>query len=213
MLDQNQKIRWLAKPVLFAVSLIPLAVLIGRMLHNDLGTNPVETINRYTGDWVLRFLLITLAVTPLRRLFGWNTLLRFRRMFGLFAFFYATLHFLSYAWLDQFFAIDAIIKDVAKRPYITVGFTCFVLLIPLAATSTNGMIRRLGARRWQQLHRLVYFIAIGGIVHYLWLVKSDLTQPLIYGAILAVLLGLRRWSKTCRAPVPAAAGGSSQVFR
>ena len=209
MLDQNQKIRWLVRPALFVASLIPLAVLIGRVLHNDLGANPVETINRYTGDWVLRFLLITLAVTPLRRMSGWNTLLRFRRMFGLFAFFYATLHFLSYVWLDQFFALDAIIKDVAKRLYITVGFTCFVLLIPLAVTSTNGMIRRMGARRWQQLHRLVYFVAIGGIVHYLWLVKSDLTQPLIYGAILAVLLGFRLWGKIRRAPVPAATGGSS----
>jgi len=199
----------LAKPALFLLGLVPLGFLVWKGLNGHLGTNPVETISRYTGDWVLRFLLITLAVTPLRRLFGWNTLLRFRRMFGLFAFFYATLHFLSYVWLDQFFAIDDIIKDVAKRLYITMGFTCFVLLIPLAATSTNGMIRRLGGRRWQRLHRLVYFIAIGGIVHFLWLVKSDLTQPLIYGAILAVLLGFRLWGKTRRTPVPVAAGSSS----
>jgi sulfoxide reductase heme-binding subunit YedZ len=197
------------KPILFLLGLVPLGFLIWKGITGHLGINPVETINRYTGDWVLRFLLITLAVTPLRRMFGWNSLLRFRRMFGLFAFFYATLHFLSYVWLDQFFAIDAIIKDVAKRLYITVGFTCFVLLIPLAVTSTNGMIRRLGARRWQRLHRLVYFIAIGGIVHYLWLVKSDLAQPLIYGAILAVLLGFRLWGKVRSAPAPAAVGGSS----
>jgi len=198
-----------AKPILFFLGLVPLGFLIWKGMQGHLGANPVETINRYTGDWVLRFLLITLAVTPLRRMAGWNRLLRFRRMFGLFAFFYATLHFLSYVWLDQFFVIDDIIKDVAKRLYITVGFTCFVLLIPLAATSTNGMIRRLGAGRWQRLHRLVYFIAIGGVVHYLWLVKSDLTQPLIYGVILALLLGFRRWGKTRRAPVPAVAGSSS----
>ena len=151
MLDQNQNIRWLIKPALFVISLVPLAVLIQKGLNNDLGANPVETINRFTGDWVLRFLLVTLAVTPLRRLFGWNALLRYRRMLGLFAFFYVCLHFLSYAWLDQYFAIADIIKDVAKRPYITVGFACFLMLIPLAATSTYAMIRRLGARRWQRL--------------------------------------------------------------
>lgn len=200
MLDQNQKIRWLIKPALFVISLVPLAVLIQKGLNNDLGANPVETINRFTGDWVLRFLLVTLAVTPLRRLFGWNALLRYRRMLGLFAFFYVCLHFLSYAWLDQYFVLADIIKDVAKRPYITVGFACFLMLIPLAATSTNAMIRRLGARRWQALHRLVYFIGVGGIVHFLWLVKSDLREPLIYGAILAALLGFRLWHRVRREP-------------
>ena len=208
MLDQNQKIRWLIKPALFVIALVPLAVLIQKGLNNDLGANPVETINRFTGDWVLRFLLVTLAVTPLRRLFGWNALLRYRRMLGLFAFFYVCLHFLSYAWLDQYFAIADIIKDVAKRPYITVGFACFLMLIPLAATSTNAMIRRLGARRWQRLHRLVYLVGVGGIVHFLWLVKSDLREPLIYGAILAVLLGFRLWDRAQRAPEAIAAGAA-----
>jgi len=207
VLDKNRKISWLIKPALFALALVPLAILIHRGIDNDLGANPVETINRFTGDWVLRFLLITLAITPLRRLSGWNVLLRFRRMAGLFAFFYVSLHFLSYAWLDQSFVLADIGKDVAKRPYITVGFACFLMLMPLAATSTQGMIRRLGARRWQRLHRLVYLIGIGGIVHFLWLVKSDITQPLIYGAILALLLGfrLRDWarSRAARAPVVA----------
>jgi sulfoxide reductase heme-binding subunit YedZ len=187
------------------LALMPLAFLVYRALNNGLGANPIETINRYTGDWVLRFLLVTLAVTPLRRLFGWNALLRYRRMLGLFAFFYACLHFLSYAWLDQYFVLADIIKDVAKRPYITVGFACLLMLIPLAATSTNAMIRRLGARRWQALHRLVYLIGVGGIVHYLWLVKSDLREPLMYGAILAVLLGFRLWYRTRREPAVAVA--------
>jgi len=196
VLDKNRKINWLIKPALFALALVPLAILVRRGIDNDLGANPVEIINRFTGDWVLRFLLITLAITPLRRLSGWNVLLRFRRMAGLFAFFYASLHFLSYAWLDQSFVFADIVKDVAKRPYITVGFACFLALIPLAATSTQGMIRRLGARRWQRLHRLVYLIGVGGIVHFLWLVKSDITQPLMYGAILALLLGFRLRERT-----------------
>jgi len=205
-LDKNQKIRWLFKPALFVLALVPLAILIHRGVNNDLGANPVETINRFTGEWVLRFLLITLAVTPLRRLFGWNGLLRYRRMLGLFAFFYVCLHFLSYVWLDQYFVFPDIVKDVAKRPYITVGFACFLMLIPLAATSTNGMVRRLGARRWQRLHQLVYLIGIGGIVHFLWLVKSDITQPVIYGALLALLLGFRVWDRARRLQGTVAAG-------
>ena len=205
-MDKNQKIRWLFKPALFVLALVPLAILIHRGVNNDLGANPVETINRFTGEWVLRFLLITLAVTPLRRLFGWNGLLRYRRMLGLFAFFYVCLHFLSYVWLDQYFVFPDIVKDVAKRPYITVGFACFLMLIPLAATSTNGMVRRLGARRWQRLHQLVYLIGIGGIVHFLWLVKSDITQPVIYGALLALLLGFRVWDRARRLQGTVAAG-------
>ena len=203
MLDRNQKIRWLIKPAIFLLALLPLALLLFRAARSDLGANPIETINRFTGLWTLRFLLITLAVTPLRRIFTWNSLLRLRRMLGLFAFFYACLHFLSYAWLDQFFVLPEIFKDVIKRPYITVGFACFLLLIPLALTSTNGMVRRLGAKRWQQLHRLVYLIGVGGIVHFLWLVKSDLSEPLMYGAILALLLGFRLWDKRQRPPVTA----------
>ena len=199
-MEKNKIVRRFVKPTLFVLALMPLAFLVYRALNNDLGANPIETINRYTGDWVLRFLLVTLAVTPLRRLFGWNALLRYRRMLGLFAFFYACLHFLSYAWLDQYFVLADIIKDVAKRPYITVGFACLLMLIPLAATSTNAMIRRLGARRWQALHRLVYLVGVGGVVHYLWLVKSDLREPLIYGAILAALLGFRLWHRARREP-------------
>ena len=196
----------LIKPVLFVVALIPLAWLIFRAVNNDLGANPIETLNRYTGDWVLRFLVITLAVTPLRRLTGWNGLLRYRRMLGLFAFFYACQHFLSYVWIDQFFVLPDIVNDVIKRPYITLGFASFLMLIPLAVTSTNTMVRRLGAKRWQQLHRLVYLIGIGGVVHFLWLVKSDIREPLIYVAILAVLLGFRLWYKLWREPGTVAAG-------
>ena len=141
---------------------------------------------------MLRFLLITLAVTPLRQLSGWNWLIRFRRMLGLFAFFYALLHFTTYLVLDQYFDLQAIVEDVIKRPYITVGFLAFILLIPLAATSTKAMMKRLG-RHWQRLHRLLYGISILGILHFIWLVKADLLEPLLYAAILAVLLGQRLW--------------------
>lgn len=209
---RNRDIHRITKPALFVLALVPLAFLVYRGMHNDLGANPVETLNRYTGGWVLRFLLLTLAITPLRWLSGWNALLRYRRMLGLFAFFYACLHFLSYAWLDQYFVLADIIKDVAKRPYITVGFACLLMLIPLAATSTNAMIRRLGARRWQALHRLVYLIGVGGIVHFLWLVKSDLREPLIYGAILAVLLGFRLWHRVRREPGAVAAVAARQAL-
>ena len=185
----------LIKPAIFVVALVPLAWIIFLTVNNDLGANPIETLNRYTGDWVLRFLLITLAVTPLRKLTGWNALLRYRRMLGLFAFFYVCLHFLSYAWLDQNFVLADIIKDVIKRPYITVGFASFLMLIPLAVTSTNAMVRRLGAKRWQKLHRLVYAIGIGGVVHFLWLVKSDIREPLVYAVILTLLLGYRFWNR------------------
>lgn len=179
------------KAAAFALCLYPLARLIVLGASGGLGANPIEFITRSTGRWTLSFLLITLAVTPLRRISGWQWLIRLRRMLGLYAFFYAVLHFTTYFWLDQFFDFMAIAKDVLKRPFITVGFTCFVLLIPLAATSTNGMMRRLGGKRWQQLHRLVYFIAGGGVVHYWWLVKKDITLPLVYGGVLALLLGVR----------------------
>jgi sulfoxide reductase heme-binding subunit YedZ len=183
----------LVKPFVFLACLVPFAWLVWRVVNDDLGTNPIETLNRFTGDWTLRFLLITLAVTPLRRISGWHQLIRLRRMFGLFAFFYATVHFLTYALIDQYFDFPAIVQDVAKRPFITVGFACFLLLIPLAATSTNSMVRRLGGRRWQRLHRLVYVIAAGGVIHFLWLVKSDIREPALYAAILAALLGYRLW--------------------
>jgi len=179
-----------AKAVLFFVCLIPLGRLVWLAFNGGLGANPIEFVTRSTGTWTLVFLLITLSITPLRKLTGQNTLIRVRRMLGLFAFFYACLHFTTYIWLDQFFELAAILKDIKKRPFITVGFACFVLLLPLAATSTNAMMRRLG-RRWQQLHRLVYLIGIGGVVHYWWLVKKDITQPALYALVLALLLGYR----------------------
>jgi methionine sulfoxide reductase heme-binding subunit len=177
----------------FGACLSPLVVLAWQALTDNLGANPIDEITDQTGIWTLRFLLITLTVTPARRLTGWNRLIRFRRILGLFAFFYGSLHFMTYLWLDQFFAIEEIIADVMERPFITVGFASFVLLIPLAITSTTAMIKRLGGKWWQRLHRLVYAIAIGGVVHYLWLVKADIQQPVIYGSILGGLLAYRLW--------------------
>ena len=179
------------KPVVFLACLIPLALLAWKAYSQALGANPIEVITHATGDWTLRFLLITLSVTPIRKLTGKLWLIRYRRMFGLFAFFYGTLHFLTYIWLDKFFDLHEMLHDVAKRKFITVGFTGFVLLIPLALTSTKGWIRRLGGKRWQVLHRLIYFSAIAGVIHYWWLVKADIHKPLEYAAILTVLLGYR----------------------
>ena len=188
------------KVLTFLLCLIPLARLGWLGMSDGLGANPIEFITRSTGTWTLVFLMITLSVTPLRRITGWNGLIRFRRMLGLFAFFYVCLHFTTYIWLDQFFDWTEIVKDVIKRPFITVGFVSFVLLIPLAVTSTNAMQRRL-KRRWQLLHRLVYLIAIGGVVHYWWLVKKDITQPVLYALVLAALLGFRlAFSWAQRAP-------------
>jgi methionine sulfoxide reductase heme-binding subunit len=179
----------------FGACLMPLAVLAGQALTHNLGANPIDEVTDQTGIWTLRLLLITLAVTPVRRLTGWNRLIQLRRMLGLFAFFYGSLHFSTYLWLDQFFVLEDIIADVKDRPFITVGFASFTLLILLAVTSTTGMIKRLGGKWWQRLHRLVYAIAIGGVVHYLWLVKADIQQPLLYGGILGGLLGYRLWDK------------------
>jgi methionine sulfoxide reductase heme-binding subunit len=184
----------LLKLGVFGACLIPLGILVGNALTDNLGANPIDEITDQTGIWTLRLLLVTLAVTPARRLTGWNRLIQLRRMLGLFAFFYASLHFMTYLWLDQFFAFEDIIDDVMERPFITVGFTSFVLLIPLAITSTTAMIKRLGGKWWQRLHRLVYATAIGGVVHYLWLVKADMRLPLIYGSILALLLAYRLWA-------------------
>jgi sulfoxide reductase heme-binding subunit YedZ len=170
--------------------LLPLVRLIVLGVGGGLGANPIEFITHSTGTWTLVGLLVILSVTPLRQLTGRADLVRYRRMLGLFTFFYACLHFVTYLWLDQFFDPAAIARDIVKRPFITVGFTAFVLLIPLAATSTHAMMRRLG-RRWQLLHRLIYLIAVLGIIHYLWLVKKDLTDPLVYGGVLVLLLGLR----------------------
>lgn len=179
---------------IFVLALVPLALLIWAGLHDQLGANPIERVTRRTGDWTLRFLLLTLTVTPLRRALNWPQLLRVRRMLGLYAFFYALLHFLTYLVVDQFFDFHAIAHDIVKRPFITIGFFAFVLLIPLAVTSTHAMMRRLG-QRWQQLHRAVYVIAIAGVVHFYWLVKADVREPLIYAAILSVLLGYRLWHR------------------
>lgn len=180
---------------LFAVCLLPLARLFVLGSGGGLGANPIEFITHSTGTWTLVGLLVTLSVTPLRRLTGRADLIRYRRMLGLFAFFYATLHFMTYLWLDQFFDLAGIAKDIAKRPFVTVGFAAFVMLIPLAVTSTRAMMRRLG-RRWQPLHRLVYLIALLGVIHYVWLVKKDLTQPLMFGAVLVLLLAMRLpWSR------------------
>lgn len=196
----------LIKALLFLLCLVPLARLIVLGANDALGANPIEFITRSTGTWTLVFLLVTLSVTPLRKIFNQPALIKLRRMFGLFAFFYVCLHFTTYIWLDQFFDAGEIAKDIVKRPFITVGFLAFVLLIPLAATSNNAIIKRLGARRWQRLHRLVYPIGILGVVHYWWLVKKDLTQPIIYASILAVLLGYRlllaRTRKTPAAVAP-----------
>jgi sulfoxide reductase heme-binding subunit YedZ len=179
--------KW-SKVAIFLLCLSPLEFFAYRALHEGLTANPVEFIQHFTGDWTLRFLLITLSITPLRKLLKLPELIRFRRMFGLFAFFYVCLHFLTYLGPDQSFNVAAMLKDVAKRRYIFVGFAAFVLLIPLAITSTQGWIRRLGGRRWQALHRSIYAIGILGVVHYYWLVKSDVRKPLFYAAILAVLL-------------------------
>ena len=180
-----------AKILVFTLCLVPLGVLLWHAKQNELGANPIEFITHATGDWTIRFLIITLAVTPARKLLGLPQLIRFRRMLGLFAFFYGSLHFLTYFWLDKFFDFGEIAKDVVKRPFITAGFTAFVLLIPLAVTSTAGWIRRLGGKSWRALHRLIYVSAIAGVVHYYWLVKSDIRLPLFYGTLVALLLGYR----------------------
>jgi methionine sulfoxide reductase heme-binding subunit len=179
--------RW-TKVIVFLLCLAPLGWLGWRAWNSDLTANPIEFITHFTGDWTIRLLVATLAVTPLRKLLGLPDLIRFRRMIGLFAFFYACLHFTTYVWLDKFFDMHEILKDVAKRPYITAGFTAFVLMIPLAVTSTAGWIRRLGGKRWQRLHKLIYISGIAGVVHYYWLVKSDIRLPALYGALVGILL-------------------------
>jgi methionine sulfoxide reductase heme-binding subunit len=190
----NPPVKWI-KPLVFLLGLVPFLHLVWRGFHQDLGANPVEAIQITTGRWTLNFLVITLCISPLRRAINQPWLIRFRRMFGLFAFFYVCLHFTSYIWLDQSFDLGGILKDVAKRPFITAGFTGFLLLIPLALTSTTGWIRRLGGKRWQQLHRLIYVSAIAGGVHFYWKVKSDVRLPLLYLTMIGLLLALRLWAK------------------
>jgi methionine sulfoxide reductase heme-binding subunit len=178
----------LTKTILFLAALVPLARLAWKALHEGLGANPIEVITHSTGDWTLILVLTTLAITPLRRITKQYWLIGARRMIGLFAFFYGSLHFTTYIWLDKFFDLHEMLKDVAKRPFITVGFSAFVLLIPLALTSTAGSIRRLGGKNWQRLHRLIYLTGILGVIHYIWLVKADLRKPLEYAFVLSILL-------------------------
>ena len=176
------------KPAVFLACLVPLALLVWDGLHNSLGANPIEAITHSTGNCTLTFLLITLAVTPLRKLTRQYWLIGLRRMFGLFAFFYGTLHLMTYVCLDKFFDVHEMLADIAKRRFITAGMTAYVLMIPLALTSTKWSIRKLGGKRWQMLHRLIYFSAAAGVIHYIWLVKADLKDPLEYAAVLGALL-------------------------
>ena len=185
------------KGALFVLALVPFLVIAYRVVEGNL-VEPIEYITRATGDWTLYMLCITLAVTPLRKLSGWNWLARMRRMIGLFTFFYALLHFTAFIWFDHFFDFASMWRDVLKRPFITVGFTAFVLLIPLAVTSTNAMMRRMGGKRWQWLHRLIYVIAPLGVLHFWWMKagKNDFAEPILFTVIVAVLLGFRLyWSR------------------
>jgi sulfoxide reductase heme-binding subunit YedZ len=179
------------KVVVFVAALLPLAYLVWKALHNDLGANPVEFVTHATGDWALIFLLSSLAITPLRKLTKFPDLIRFRRMLGLYSFFYASMHLLTFVGLDHHFHWAEVVPDVYKRPFVTAGFTAWLLMVPLALTSTTWSIRKLGGKNWQRLHWLVYFSAIAAVVHYWWLVKKDITDPLIYAVILGVLLASR----------------------
>jgi sulfoxide reductase heme-binding subunit YedZ len=192
------------KRALFAACLVPAFLLIWRGFQGRLTANPVEYIEHYTGDWSIRLALITLAVTPLRKIFNQPLLTRYRRMLGLFSFFYVCVHLLMYLTFDQMFDPGGIWADILKRPYITVGTAGFLMMVPLAATSTAAMVRRLGPKRWQQLHRLVYFATLAGIIHFYWLVKSDVRQPLMYGGILALLMlfRVRMWLSKGTTPKP-----------
>jgi sulfoxide reductase heme-binding subunit YedZ len=223
---ENQTIRWILKPAVFIAALGPAGWLVWAGLTGHLSANPLSDLTNETGLWTIRFLCVTLALTPLRRLTGWNAAIRFRRMTGLFAFFYGSLHFLTYAIADRFAGLDfpdgiiawstvvnliaSVGEDIYKRPFITIGFTALMLMVPLAATSTAGMIRRLGGRRWQALHRLVYVSGIAAVVHYWWLVKADLRSPQRYALVVGILLTFRlvwarqRASASPRRPSPEA---------
>jgi len=191
-----QQIRFIGKPLVFVASLLPFALVVGDLfeLTGSLGANPVEEIQDRFGNWGLRFILVALAVTPLRQISSWNWLIRFRRMLGLFAFFYVLMHFLTWLILDQELLVSAIAEDIVKRPFITIGFAAFLILIALTATSTMGMRRRLG-QRWQMLHNWIYVAALLGVWHYWWQVKLDASEPAIYAAVLAFLLGYRIWRR------------------
>jgi sulfoxide reductase heme-binding subunit YedZ len=188
----SRQLLWV-RIIVFVLALLPFMRLIYAVYADTLGANPLEFITRNTGDWTLYFLCISLSITPLRKLLEWHWLIRLRRMLGLYAFFYATLHFLTFLWFDHFFDLSEMWRDVVKRPFITVGFVAFVLLIPLALTSNQWMIRQLGGKQWQLLHRLVYLITPLGVLHYFWMKagKNLLVQPLLFAGLLALLLGLR----------------------
>jgi sulfoxide reductase heme-binding subunit YedZ len=191
MKDRRKLTERSVRIAVFVLALVPLALLVGDALTGGLGTNPIEDITHRTGWWTLTFLMLTLAVTPVRQLTGIGWLIKLRRMLGLYAFFYASLHFAIYIGIDQFFAFEYIIEDIMDRPYITVGFAGLVLLVPLALTSTKKMIKRLGGKRWNRLHKAVYLTAALGVMHFLWLVKADMREPTIFGLILVALLSYR----------------------
>jgi sulfoxide reductase heme-binding subunit YedZ len=210
MQSPSQSLVRVLKVMVFGACLGPLSVLVGKGFQGQLGANPVDVITRSTGKWTLTFLLITLSITPLRKLASAPWLVRFRRMVGLFAFFYGTLHLMTFVWLDKSFDVQAMLHDIIKRRFITAGMTGWALMLPLALTSTAGWIRRLGGKRWQRLHRLIYFSAAAGVIHFIWLVKADLRRPLTYGAILLGLLafrlatwGISKARARARATVPA----------
>jgi sulfoxide reductase heme-binding subunit YedZ len=198
------------KVAVFLAGLVPFEILLWRGFHNDLTPNPIEFITHWTGDWTMRFLILTLAITPLRKMLKQPLLIRYRRMLGLFAFFYVCLHFATWIGLDKFFNWSEMLKDVQKRRFITVGFAGFVLLVPLAITSTAGWIRRLGGKRWQLLHRLIYVTAILGVIHYWWLVKSDIHKPLQYAVIVGLLLLWRVADWIIQRPTKAATSSAAR---
>jgi sulfoxide reductase heme-binding subunit YedZ len=219
-LTSDRAIRFVCKPVVFLASLGPAGWLVWAAVTGNLSANPLSDLTNETGIWTLRFLCITLALTPLRRLTGWNPFVRFRRMTGLFAFFYGTLHFLTYVIADRFAGLDfpngivawttvqnlakSVGDDIYKRPFITVGFTAWLTMVPLALTSTSRMIRRLGGRRWNRLHRLIYATGTAGVIHYWWLVKADISRPRIYAVVVVALLGFRMYWSRMHSPAPAA---------
>ena len=208
-----QRIRRFGKPVVFAACLVPLAKIVGDIFLGRLSANPIEDITHRTGDWTLILLLVTLSVTPLRAITGWGVVVRFRRMLGLFAYFYGVLHFSVLIVFDHLFDIAAILEDITQRPYITVGFTSLLLLTPLAITSTKRWVKRLGGQRWNKLHRLIYVSAAGGVLHYLWLVKADVRRPTIFAVLLILLLAmrlrLRRSGRRSKEPVRSSAAASA----
>jgi sulfoxide reductase heme-binding subunit YedZ len=234
----DRGVRFVLKPLVFVASLGPFFYLVWAALTGNLGADPLAALTNETGVWTLRFICITLAITPLRKLTGWNPFIKFRRMAGLFAFFYGSLHLTTYAIVDRFAGLDqaagwvealsaghvpggalvgstlrslakSIGEDIYKRPFITIGFATWVSMLPLAITSTAGWIRRLGGKRWNRLHRLVYLTGVLGPLHYWWLVKADVSRPLTYAAVVAALLGVRLfWNRARRAPVPARASAT-----